>query len=52
MSQVTAPYNKYSSMINTQTSIKPPKRAESLYEQVFGRQMTRFELEKESFLSR
>jgi len=51
MSQVTAPYNKYSSMINTQTSIKP-KRVESLYEQVFGRQMTQFELEKDAFLTR
>jgi len=36
INQVASPYNKYSSMIDTHTSFKP-KRAESLYEQVFGR---------------
>ena len=50
MSQVAAPYNKYSSIISTDTSFAPPKQ-ESLYEQVFGRQPTEFELLKESFLA-
>jgi len=51
MSQVSAPYNKYSSIIDTNTSFKPAKK-ESLYEQVFGRQATYFETLKESFLTK
>ena len=51
MSRVNAPFNKYSSMIDTHSSIKP-KRTETLYEQVFGKDATEFDMLKDSFLAR
>ena len=51
MHEVGAPFNKYSSMIDTHSSIKP-KRTETLYEQVFGKDTTEFDMLKDSFLAR
>jgi len=50
MKKVNAPFNKYSSFIDTHSSIKPT-RTETLYEQVFGKDSSDFEILKDSFLA-
>ena len=53
MNRVSAPFNKYSSIINTTDSIKPQaEKPVDLNEYLFGKETTRFETLKENFLAR
>jgi len=53
MNRVSAPFNKYSSIINTSDSIKPQAdKPVDWNEYLFGKETTRFETLKDNFLAR